>query len=258
VHLSDIVTACGYYIDKRYLSSGVLADPPLSAYDFGREKPCDTDWEVWRKFWRDYTNPGFRLPVALGPWICSSHRPNEWYHHPTADLIFRRTAGGGQYYRRDNSAGSRLRSQQKFHLLGPAPSIPDLTGYTMVGVERIDDETVNLGATGPDRFDPPAIQHDLLSLLASWGGEWMWERITVHGNLETVVEAYRNGTAIWCTDGSFDRVVMPDVSSAGWTIFDPRTHSHIRASFYEVHSSHQRLNIFMYTGTQMIRCHLRT
>jgi hypothetical protein len=99
---------------------------------------------------------------------CSSHRPNEWYYHPSADLIFRRTVGGGQYFRRDDSQSSRL-SQQRFCLLGPVPLIPDLTGYSVVGVEHVDDGSVILGATGPDRYDPPAIQHDLISLLNSWG-----------------------------------------------------------------------------------------
>jgi hypothetical protein len=84
----------------------------------------------------------------------------------------------------------------------------------------------------------------------------MWERITVHGSLESVVEAYRNGTAIWCTDGSFDRVVMPDVSSAGWTIFDPATHSHIRGNFYEVSDSASayRSELLGLTALHLLAC----
>jgi hypothetical protein len=60
----------------------------------------------------------------------------------------------------------------------------------------------------------------LFSLLRSWGGEWMWASIQVVGSLEAVVEAYKNGTALWCTDtdGSYDQVVIPDVSTAGWTM----------------------------------------
>ena len=158
--LSDTVTACGYFIDSRFLMSAILDDPPLSAYDFGREQPCEADWEVWREFWREFTNPGYRLRVALGPWICSSHRPNEWYYHPSSDTLFRRTAGGGQFYSRDSTNTGRSRSQQRFHLVGTAPSIPDFTDYKMVGAERVDENSVILGATGPDRYEPPAIQHD--------------------------------------------------------------------------------------------------
>lgn len=69
----------------------------LVLYDFRKEnKPCDVDWKIWRQFWQEYMNPGYPLPVlAHGPWICSSHRPNEWYYHPSADLIF--PADGGRW-----------------------------------------------------------------------------------------------------------------------------------------------------------------
>lgn len=62
----------------------------------------------------------------------------------------------------------------------------------------------------------------------------MWEHIEVTGSLDSVIRAVKEGTAIWCTDGSFDRVMMPDVSSAGWVIFDPLTNNHLHGSFYEV------------------------
>jgi hypothetical protein len=72
------------------------------------------------------------------------------------------------------------------------------------------------------------------SLLRLWGGEWMWEELEVIGSLEDVVSAIQSGKAIWCTDGSFDRLAQPDSLSAGWVIFDPETKHHIRGSFYEV------------------------
>ena len=62
----------------------------------------------------------------------------------------------------------------------------------------------------------------------------MWESIEVTGSLDSVVTAVQNGTAIWCTDGSFDRVLMPDISSAGWVVFDPLTKHHLHGSFFEV------------------------
>lgn len=61
----------------------------------------------------------------------------------------------------------------------------------------------------------------------------MWEHTKVIGKLDSVITAIKNGTAIWCTDGSFDRIVMPATSSSGWAIFDPLTKHHIRGAFYE-------------------------
>jgi hypothetical protein len=71
------------------------------------------------------------LGVSLGPWVCSSHHPNEWFYNQAADLLFCRLAGGGQYYGRSHASG-RSRSQQRFHHLGLAPSIPDLDDFVPV------------------------------------------------------------------------------------------------------------------------------
>jgi hypothetical protein len=62
----------------------------------------------------------------------------------------------------------------------------------------------------------------------------MWEHIEVVGEFDTVIQAVKEGRAIWCTDGTFDRLQMPEVSSAGWVIFDPISKYHIKGSFFEI------------------------
>jgi hypothetical protein len=62
----------------------------------------------------------------------------------------------------------------------------------------------------------------------------MWEHVEVVGELDTVILAIKEGRAIWCTDGSFDRLQMPNVSSAGWVIFDPVSKQHIKGSFFKI------------------------
>jgi hypothetical protein len=206
----------------------------MSALDFATEMPCPKDWEVWIDFWAEVTFPGFVLVTSLGPWVHKSHRPNEWFYNSAADSLFQRAPGGGNFYVRSNSELRALRSQQLFAKAGPSPSIPDLEDFLPCATTRIDDETVVLGATGPKRYEKTVTQHDLFSLLRSWGGEWMWEHIEVVGELDTVIEAIKEGRAIWCTDGSFDRLQMPNVSSAGWVIFDSVSKQHIKGSFFEV------------------------
>jgi hypothetical protein len=97
----------------------------------------------------------------------------------------------------------------------------------------MEDGTINLCAIGADRYEPIPNQHDLFTLLNSWGGNWMWEHIKVFGKLDSVLAAIQDGSAIWCTDGSFDRVIQPTTSSSGWVIFDPKTKHHLRGAFYE-------------------------
>ena len=147
-----------------------------SAYKFGWEKPCENDWNEWRQFWVEFTDPGMVLRVSfLGPWRHASHGPNEWYYNADADTIFKRHAGGGNYYSRIPSLLNYLRPQQKFRMSGPAPSIPSLEGFIPCVVTQLDDGDFVLGAMGQERYEPPPIEHDLFSLLRSWGGEWMWE-----------------------------------------------------------------------------------
>jgi hypothetical protein len=76
--------------------------------------------------------------------------------------------------------------------------------------------------------------------------------IKVFGKLESVLSAIKNGSAIWCTDGSFDRVVMPTILSAGWVIFDPLTKHHIRGSFY--YASAYRGELLGLTALHLVAC----
>ena len=169
--LSDIVTPDGKCIDSRYLDGSVMEQPPLSALEFGEERPCERDWEVWRDFWSSQTYPGFVLPTSLDPWICPSHRQHEWYYNEATDQLIHHTAGGGAAYKRTEAAGLfRLRRQQKFHRLGLLPSVPDLSDFLPCSVTILNPNEVLLGTTGPQRYDPPATKHDLISLLKSWGG----------------------------------------------------------------------------------------
>ena len=62
-------------------------------------------------------------------------------------------------------------------MLGPAPSIPDLSGFVPCLATITGNDKVVLGASGPPPYDPPPAQHDLFSLLRSWNGEWMWEEL---------------------------------------------------------------------------------
>lgn len=62
----------------------------------------------------------------------------------------------------------------------------------------------------------------------------MRETIHVVGTLDSINTSIQNGILLWCTDGFFDRIMMPTVSSAGWMIFDPTTKNYIHGSFYEI------------------------
>ena len=66
----------------------------------------------------------------------------------------------------------------------------------------------------------------------------MWAHI-VEGDIdvEWIRDALINGTFIAVTDGSYDRVTAPTISSSGWIIVCTACHRTLRGSFFEVSRS---------------------
>jgi hypothetical protein len=94
--------------------------------------------------------------------------------------------------------------------------------------------SVLLGTSGPAFYEEMPTAQDFYGFLRSWGGLWMWETLELKGNFASVITAIKNGSAIWVTDGSFDRVRAPSISSADWIIYCPKTKQFLRGSFYEI------------------------
>ena len=73
-----------------------------------------------------------------------------------------------------------------------------------------------------------------MQFLRGWGGEWMWSNVRNEGpNLRWVVRAISNGTAVWVTDGSYNRSVAPYTSGAGWLVYCTATKLKMSGHFYE-------------------------
>ena len=74
-------------------------------------------------------------------------------------------------------------------------------------------------------------------IVDEWGGEWMWENVTQelrnsdHSWLE---RGMRNGTLVWCADGSYNRKIAPDVSGVGWIVKCSEYGNSMEGSFYEI------------------------
>ena len=69
-----------------------------------------------------------------------------------------------------------------------------------------------------------------------WGGTWMWRSVLhshIGANLDWLVRAMISNTAIWSTDGSYDRVRAPEISGAGWVVYDTASKHKLRGQFFE-------------------------
>ena len=87
---------------------------------------------------------------------------------------------------------------------------------------------------GPKLKVGPTKSDNFFAFLKTWKGAWMWNNIVNEGvDLCWVVDALTSGTAIWVTDGSFNRPIAPLVSGAGWIMYCTTTKQKLYGSFFE-------------------------
>ena len=62
----------------------------------------------------------------------------------------------------------------------------------------------------------------------------MWSGVVNEGDdIQWVLDAMVSGTAIWVTDGSYNKDTAPLVSGAGWLIYCRKTKDRLMGSFFE-------------------------
>ena len=63
----------------------------------------------------------------------------------------------------------------------------------------------------------------------------MWSNIVNEGaDLTWVTEAISTSSAVWVTDGLYNKDIAPLVSGAGWILYCKRTKQRLYESFFEV------------------------
>ena len=65
----------------------------------------------------------------------------------------------------------------------------------------------------------------------------MWENVTEdtkNQDFDWIEKAMREGTLVWCADGSYKRKVDPDVCGVGWVVECSKTGRRLEGMFYEV------------------------
>mmetsp|Transcript_5434 Transcript_5434/g.9896 ORF Transcript_5434/g.9896 Transcript_5434/m.9896 type:complete len:189 (+) Transcript_5434:419-985(+) len=95
--------------------------------------------------------------------------------------------------------------------------------------------------TGSPQTSGPYEPDDFWDYLHSWGGDWMWDCLhfdkDAKQDLTWLVEAITNDTAVWVTDGLYDRKKAPTVSGVGWLVYCTATGRGPTGSFYEISPS---------------------
>lgn len=70
--------------------------------------------------------------------------------------------------------------------------------------------------------------------LKDWGGEWFWDHVHTPYGIDAVIDAMAGGTALFVTDGSYNRKIRRDTDSAGWLVYcTARKQIVLEGSLYE-------------------------
>jgi hypothetical protein len=238
IFLSDIATANGRRIDQQRTDRGV--DHRVSSnFRFAPEHPSASDWEVWDSFWNTYCLSDGSFPRPLGKWKHTSHKLWGWYYDEGADVIYQRTKSDiWVYHRCPETIGSNTRSQAQYARVGCLEGNVVPAGAP-VSVSLTDDFTVVCHATGsPIPLDSGAQEEEFWTALRRWGGEWMWDHTYMPYGFDAVIDAVLAGSAVYVTDGSYNRSIRQDLNGAGWLIYcKSRRKIVFKGSFCEVNAA---------------------
>ena len=206
--LSNLTSVNGRQIERRFLSPPGPRDKNLSTYDFGTERPTPLDWAAWAEFWGRFTLHGLYLISPLGDWVAPTHRIWEWHYLPDRNTIEQTVDGGMEYYvptEIGRTRGDRKFTRGSAHRDGRQPE-----GYTCPVAMGDTAASLTLHGYGPALNENMNKPDSFMYFLRGWGGEWMWSNVRNEGpNLQWVVHAITNGTALWVTDRSYNKTVAP-------------------------------------------------
>jgi hypothetical protein len=93
-----------------------------------------------------------------------------------------------------------------------------------------------LTCLGPPPLLPPRTSYTFWEALLAHGGEWMWNNVQhdVNDSLDWLLTAYRNGSLLWVTDGSYNSKLAPEVSGVGWIVHNTASSCQWSFSFTEI------------------------
>ena len=214
-----MATADGRRIETRFLQAPAANDSRAGTFDFPEERPTAADWDYWQRFWGAFSRRNGTLKCPLEKWLHPTHRRWLWFFNSDEGVLERVMDRGVDYYLPVGGPLGRTRSGTVYRL---AASHSD--GREPVGQPCSVEDVISGGyrpmATGPPMAEGPSQPDRFFEFLRQWGGEWMWSDINNEGkDLRWVVQAIASGTAIWATDGSYNRELAPSVSGAGWVLY---------------------------------------
>ena len=237
LHLSDIATADGKYIDQTFLLTH-NPQPLISTLSFPREHPTKADWLMWGTTWKSLTSPIYKLRTSLGPWINQPTIKWRWFHDASSDHVLLDAEDITHVYSCQST--SNTWSGNKYSYLHStrtsATGVPITIATTL---SSCSEPILNIVSQSPNAIISPTNKPTTFwDALISGGSNWMWSKFHFTNEQDTSVEWIIQGLAkdslLWVTDGSHFAQRGPFVSGAAWVVTDCHTNQTLACSFAEI------------------------
>jgi len=228
IFLSDISTAGGRKLEEFVFLSREGRD---STFKFARELPCALDWKLWDEFWAGWLLPNGTMPIILGPWIHPSHQRWRWYLDPTSTTLWEYDSDLWIKYCRQ-STDRCTRGNARFM------PIQTLATHINTGIPASVKQCGNfvmLLETGPTLAHRRITDRKpFWDFVADQGGKWMWDYVEgKHDDMSWIASALLDQSAVMVTDGSYNRILAPDICGAGWVLVSTSSKKMIYGAFHE-------------------------
>ena len=225
--LADIATGDGLRICEDYMQG--VKSTTTSRYEWQKERPCNQDFKVWRKYIPSLLTSSHVLHKPLGRWTASPHKEWEWFYCPTSDRVCRKVESGWKVYRRSTEA---TRLHPIYITSGATISIQTSLQFTtvrtlsstMVEFEGSVSSIRPLHQPSPDcRKVPPSLRwqtHDFWILQQSNITDWT--------AMSWILPGLHSHSLLAVCDGSFQPSLTITGIAAAWVIESPSSPTQLK------------------------------
>lgn len=160
------------------------------------------------------------LRNTLGPWISPPHRSHRWFYSADQHELYHHVDDFVHVYSPNMADVSFTRSGPRFDRCQIQRQVP--TNAEWCSIKQIRNGSVHcLAVEHPGNTlcpvpDLPSVR----SRLRSSTHRWLWTHVSASSgdNFLWLISALINGTAVFASDGSFNRLWSPTLMGVGWKI----------------------------------------
>ena len=223
--VADIATGDGKSITSQALN-GIRSSATRKLPWFEQGNPNASDWKIWRSvLTRSACFNDGKLWIELGKWkheAVQTVRENwEWFWDECNEILYQRRGTIWRRYQR-HTRPRRLRSSPAFQHYTIMQQPPQWQLLHMTTVRHQLRYTYIEGfALSTIKVDNPLPYQKTIEGLQQWmkdqnGEEWVFGNVAMTENIDKIVQAIANGSAIGVSDGSF----KDEFGTAAWVLED--------------------------------------